>query len=153
MRPITLLNLDYKIMSKVLVARLSEIMDEIVSPQQLGFVPGRVITEATHMVKLAQALADEEDAEGLLIAADWEKAFDRVSWDYLHEAIDALGFGPRFKEWIGMMYNQYTALRQGGLKRTASTAHPFKFAPERRKAAQHPHSSSSWSPKRSRAWR
>ena len=107
-RPITLLNLDYKIMSKVLVARLSEVMDEIVSPQQLGFVPGRVITEATHMVKLAQALADEEDEEGILVAADWEKAFDRVSWDYLHEAIDALGFGPRFKEWVGTMYNDYS---------------------------------------------
>ena len=107
-RPITLLNLDYKIMSKILVARLSLIMDEIVSPQQLGFVPGRVITEATHLVKLVQALADEEDEEGLIIAADWEKAFDRVSWDYLHEAIDALGFGPNFKSWMGMMYNEFS---------------------------------------------
>lgn len=57
-RPITLLNADYKIMSKALVGR---------------------------MLKLVEALADEEQAEGLMIAADWEKAFDRVSWDY-HKA-------------------------------------------------------------------
>ena len=42
-RPITLLNLDYKILAKVLVGRMKPIMDEIVSPQQLGFVPGRVL--------------------------------------------------------------------------------------------------------------
>ena len=107
-RPITLLNLDYKIMSKMLVARMTSAMDEIISSPQLGFVPGRVITEATHLVKLAQALADEEDADGLLVAADWEKAFDRVSWDYLHNAMRELGFGPQFRGWIEMMYNEYS---------------------------------------------
>lgn len=55
---------------------------EVVSDPQLGFVPGRMITEATHMVKLIQAFADEENLEGMVIAADWEKAFDRVSWEY-----------------------------------------------------------------------
>ena len=99
-RPITLLNVDYKIMSKMLVARLKTTMDDIVSAPQLGFVPGRVITEATHLIKLVQAIADEEDGEGLLVAADWEKAFDRVSWDYLHRAVEALGYGPRFQGWM-----------------------------------------------------
>ena len=106
-RPITLLCVDYKIMSKALVARMKPVMDEIVSSPQLGFVPGRVITEATHLVDLAMALADEEAAEGILVAADWEKAFDRVSWDYLHEAVRALGFGPQFCEWIRMIYNEH----------------------------------------------
>ena len=105
-RPITLLNVDYKIMAKMLVARLAPVMDEIISPPQLGFVPGRNITEATHLLKLAQALADEEQAEGLLIAADWEKAFDRVSWQYLHRATKALGFGPNFRGWVKLMYNK-----------------------------------------------
>ena len=88
-------------------------MDEIVSSPQLGFVPGRVITEATHLVKLAQAIADEQDLEGVLVAADWEKAFDRVSWDYLLDAVDALGFGENFQAWIGMMYNsEFAPTRQ-----------------------------------------
>ena len=46
---------------------------------QLGFVPGRRITEATHLLKLVQAIMDERDEEAILVAADWEKAFDRVS--------------------------------------------------------------------------
>lgn len=104
--PITLLNVDYKIMSKALVKRLNDVMDEIISDAQLGFVPGRIITEATHALKLLQAIAEEEDGEGIVVAADWEKAFDRVSWDYLHQATEALGFGPKFRQWVHVMYNK-----------------------------------------------
>jgi hypothetical protein len=57
------------------------------------------------MVKCLEALVTEENEEGLLIAADWEKAFDRVSWDYLHDATEALGFGPQMRGWFEMMYN------------------------------------------------
>ena len=98
-RPITLLNVDYKILGKTLVARLKHIMDEIISPQQLGFVPGRVITEATHLLDLLIGALEEADEEGILVAAKWEKAFDRVGWDYLHSAVEALGFGEGFQQW------------------------------------------------------
>jgi hypothetical protein len=52
-------------------------------PAQLGFVPGRVITEASHLLKLTQAYLDETNEEGLILALDWdwEKAFDRASWN------------------------------------------------------------------------
>jgi hypothetical protein len=83
-------------------------MDDIISSAQLGFVPGRNITEATRLIKLAMALAEEEDEEGIMIAADWEKAFDRVSWEYLHDALRELGFGPRLREWVGTIYNSYS---------------------------------------------
>jgi len=105
-RPITLLNVDYKIFAKMMVARLGPTMDDIVHKAQLGFVPGRVITEATHFLKMVQAAIDEEDEEGLIIACDWEKAFDRVSWEYLHKAVDNLGFGPVMAARIKAMYNK-----------------------------------------------
>ena len=106
-RPLTMLNSDYKVLTKILAKRVSSVLDEIVSPQQLGFVPGRVITEASHLVKLVQAYLDETDEEGLLVALDWEKAFDSISWDYLHLAVDALGFGPYMKRWYHILYNPY----------------------------------------------
>ena len=104
-RPITLLNLDYKIYSRVLVARLKPLMQHLVSEAQLGFVPGRRGAESTHLLKLVQAILDEEDGEGLIVALDWEKAFDRVSWDYLEKATEAIGFGKCIKKMIGVMYN------------------------------------------------
>ena len=76
-RPITLLNADYNLLGKVLGARMKKAVDEIISPNQLGFVPKRVITEASHLTKLIQAYLDETDEEGLLVALDMEKAFDR----------------------------------------------------------------------------
>jgi hypothetical protein len=78
-RPITLLQVDYKIYAKILVARLKNKIINITSPAQLGFVPGRVITEATHLLKLIQAYLDENEEEGLILALDCEKAFDKAS--------------------------------------------------------------------------
>ena len=78
-RPITLLNTDYKVLEKVLASRLKYVLDSIISNAQLGFVPKRVISEASHLSKLVQAYLDETDEEGLLLALDWEKAFDRAS--------------------------------------------------------------------------
>ena len=104
-RPITLLNVDYKIYAKIMGFRMREALDYFVSKEQLGFVPGRIITEASHLTQLVQAYLDETNEEGLLIALDWEKAFDRVSWDFLHKAYNALGFGLKFQFRAMLMTN------------------------------------------------
>ena len=85
--------------------RMRKALDYFVSKEQLGFVPGRNISEASHLMQLVQAYLDETDEEGLLIALDWEKAFDRVSWDFLHNAYKALGFGARFRHRARLMAN------------------------------------------------
>jgi hypothetical protein len=48
-RPISLLQVDYKIYANILVQRIKLALDYFVSPEQLGFVPGRQIGEATHL--------------------------------------------------------------------------------------------------------
>ena len=125
-RPIILLQVDYKIRSKILVYRLKPAMEEIVHKAQLGFVPGRSITDATHLLKLIQAYLDETENEGLIIAADWEKAFDRVSWEYLSQALRALGFGPTACRWIDIMYNS-EAPPQRFLRVNGTRSDPFSI--------------------------
>ena len=92
-RPITLLNLEYKLLTKILVGRLKLVIERIISAPQTGFVPGRRIQWNTHLLNLIEAYLDETDEEGLLVFLDWEKAFDRCSWSYLHRAASALGLG------------------------------------------------------------
>eukprot|EP00962_Isochrysis_galbana_P031964 scaffold10462_cov119-Isochrysis_galbana.AAC.14 len=89
----------------MMVARMKSVVNTFVSKQQLGFVPKRLIGEATHLLKLIQAYLEETDEEGLILALDWEKAFDRVSWNYYHQVIGALGFGPNFASWAKMLAN------------------------------------------------
>jgi guanylate kinase len=88
-RPITLLQVDYKIFAKMLVAKIKKVVHTFVSPQQLGFVPKRLIGEASHLLKVIQAYLDEADEEGIILALDWEKAFDRVSWQYVESRVRA----------------------------------------------------------------
>jgi hypothetical protein len=78
-RPITLLQVDYKIYSKVLVKRMKTVIDAFVSKEQPGFVPNRNIAEATHLTKLIQNYLDDKNEDVLLLALDWGKAFDRCS--------------------------------------------------------------------------
>eukprot|EP00962_Isochrysis_galbana_P037027 scaffold12888_cov144-Isochrysis_galbana.AAC.1 len=54
------------------------------------------------------AYLDETEEEGLILALDWEKAFDRASWDYYHQALEALNFGPHFITLATMLSNPHS---------------------------------------------
>jgi len=122
-RPITLLNTDYKVFTRVLARRMCRVVHEFVAENQKGFVPHAFIAEATTMLGLIEAYINEEPLErkGILLFLDMEKAFDRVSYSFTKQGLNALGFGDadsantdpnnpsRFCKWIGMMYNENKA--------------------------------------------
>ena len=85
--------------------RLKKVIEQVISPSQNGFVPGRRIEWGTHLLHLIDAYLDETDQEGRMIFLDWEKAFDRCSWEYLHQAADAIGLGTYMCDWLGMLYD------------------------------------------------
>ena len=91
-RPITLLNGDYKIFTRVLTRRMNKAVLQFVSPQQNGFVPGGFLPENIMLLKLIQAWAEDADEDAFLVYLDMEKAFDRCSWQYLMDALTRLGF-------------------------------------------------------------
>ena len=107
-RPITLLNSDYKVYTKVLANRLKEVVHQFVSEAQKGFVPDVFIAECSMTLNLIEAWINEEpeDREGLFLFLDMEKAFDRVSYKYLNDAMEALAFGPNFRRAVGLMYDE-----------------------------------------------
>jgi hypothetical protein len=77
-KPLTLLNCDYKIISKLLAERLKNVLTKLIHPDQKGFVKGRNISEANRMIQDIIQYADEENEEGIIVFLDQQKAFDRV---------------------------------------------------------------------------
>ena len=48
----------------------------------------------------------QDNRGGLFLFLDMEKAFDRVSYSFLNDGLESLGFGPRFRRAVNMMYNE-----------------------------------------------
>ena len=82
-RPITLLNVTYKIASGCIVERLKIILSKLISTDQTGFINGRYIGENTRLIYDIMCQTDEEDIPGLLLIIDFKKAFDSISWDLI----------------------------------------------------------------------
>ncbi|GKV40106.1 hypothetical protein SLEP1_g47777 [Rubroshorea leprosula] len=94
-RPISLCNVLYKIISKVLTNRLKSILPHIISNNQSAFVPGRLIYdnimvafEAIHHLKNKKVGRRGHMA----VKLDLSKAFDRVEWNFLEDTMRAMGF-------------------------------------------------------------
>ncbi len=109
-RPITLLNADYKILTKVLANRLAEVAGDLIHPDQAGFVPGRKIHHQTKLTKMVIDYCEAEEVNGAIIALDQEKAYDKVDHDYLWKVLERLNFPPKFINTIKALYKDATSV-------------------------------------------
>ena len=104
-RPISLLNCDYKMLSKVLCLRLRNVLDEIVHPDQTCSVPGRTIQDNVHLIRNLIEYVNDKNMPAAIISLDQSKAFDRVSHEYLFKVLHGFGFGPQFISLVKLLYN------------------------------------------------
>ena len=104
-RPISLLNVDYKICSKAISLRLSKVLDSIVDPDQTCSVPGRSIASNLFLLRDVLDHIERTGETGILVSLDQEKAFDRVDRTFLLNLLRHLGFGPSFLNCIHTLYN------------------------------------------------
>ena len=102
-RPISLCNVLYKIVSKVLVNRMKSILPRVISDSQSAFVPGKLITNNVIMAfEVLHYLKNLGVGNNFQMAAklDMSKAYDRVKWSYLKAILFKLGFHGRWVELI-----------------------------------------------------
>ena len=104
-RPISLLNVDNKILTKTLSKRLEKVLDQIIHPDQSCGVPNRSIIDNCHLIRDIIDYSNIKNINGILLSLDQEKAFDKISHQYLFEALKAFGFGKNFITWIKAIYN------------------------------------------------
>jgi hypothetical protein len=103
-RPITILNTDYKILTKILSNRLKKVLPKIIHSDQTGFVLGRQIGENIRIVHDIMTYCDENDISGIMAFLDFEKAFDSIDWNFLNHTLRTFGFGQYFIDWINIFY-------------------------------------------------
>ena len=108
-RPISLLNVSYKIASSCIANRIKSVLDEIIHESQKGFLKGRYIGENIRLIYDALIYTEKKDIPGLLLAIDFEKAFDSVSWVFLQKCLKFFHFGPDIIKWIETFYTNISS--------------------------------------------
>ena len=104
-RPITLLNIDYKILAMVLTKRLQKVLPDIINEDQVGYIKGR---SGIYNAWLVQDVIDYHtlrDKDGAIIYADFRKAFDTLEWKYIDKCLQLYGFKDSFRQWIFVLYS------------------------------------------------
>ena len=103
-RPISLLNVDFKILSKVFAKCLESVIPDIISPDQTGFIHSRHsysnLRKLFNVINLARSKYPEP-----VISLDAEKAFDRVKWNHLFFTLRKFGFKEEFIAWVKLLYS------------------------------------------------
>lgn len=108
-RPVTLLNVDCKLFSKLLASRLSLVLGEVIHPDQGCAVPGRKITDNLVLIRDTICYARDRNIRLIVLNLDFEKAFDRVSHQYLFKVLQKMGLPNRFLAWVGLLYRGITS--------------------------------------------
>jgi len=129
-RPICLLNVIYKIITKVLTLRLSKIAGRIISGNQTAFIPGRNILDGVVILQEVLHELRVKNQRGVVLKLDFEKAYDRVEWSFLEEVLRKKVLSTTWIGWVmktvqsgkvtidingerGEFFQSYRGLRQG----------------------------------------
>ena len=104
-RPISLINVDAKIGSKSLARRMCKVLPNIIHPDQCAYVKDRLISDAIRTIDDVMWYTRSRGIEGMLVAIDFEKAFDSVDLKFLIRVLEVFNFDPNFIQWIKTFYN------------------------------------------------
>ena len=104
-RPISLLNVIYKLASGCIAERIKTVLDKIINRDQTGFLKGRFIGENIRLIYDLMNYTEVNQIPGLLMLIDFKKAFDSISWDFIFQTLDLFNFGNSIKDWIKTFYS------------------------------------------------
>ena len=108
-RPLTLLDTVYKITSGTIANRMKTTLHHIINKDQTGFIEGRSIVENLRVIYDVMKFTEEQKIPGLIMLIDFEKAFDSLSWNFLHKCLKYLNFGESIRQWIKVFYKDISS--------------------------------------------
>jgi hypothetical protein len=99
-RPICLLNVSFKIFTKVGANRITGMAQKIIKPTQTAFIPGRNILEGVVVLHETIHELHSKKLDGVLFKIDFEKAYDKVKWPFLQQVLRMRGFPVKWCDWV-----------------------------------------------------
>ena len=112
-----------KIITKVFLARIKNVLPFLISSDQMAYVKNRFINESGAVISDILEISNSLALERLLVTVDIEKAFDSVNHYFLLHILWKFGSGIDFVSWIKMLLNnQESCIINGG-----KTAKYFKL--------------------------
>ncbi|CAG2188175.1 unnamed protein product [Mytilus edulis] len=108
-RPISLLCVDYKILTKFLSKNLSKILNKLLDKNQTGAGPEKLISDNLLSIESILEYMDLNGISGILISFDQEKAFDRVEHEFIIQVLRAMNFPSNFIRWIEIIYTNISS--------------------------------------------
>ena len=108
-RPISLINVDSKIATKVIANRIKNVLPSVIHANQSGFMKGRFIGETARSILDIIAHTESLQLPGVLLFIDFEKAFDSIEHEFLYKALECFNFEPSVIKWIQTFYNNLSS--------------------------------------------
>ena len=105
-RPISLLNLDYKLTAKCIAQRIKQHLPKLINGDQTGFLKGRYIGENINRILTIMENTEIDETPGLIASIDFEKAFDSLEWSFINRTLSAFNFGHSIISWVKTLYNE-----------------------------------------------
>lgn len=103
-RPISLLNVLYKIGAACIANRIKKILPNLICEDQTGFIANRYLGDNIRLIYDLISYLDTKHQPGLLLCLDFEKAFDSLDWKFMFKVLEAYGFGENICNWIKTFY-------------------------------------------------
>ena len=113
-RPISLLNVDYKIKTKAIANRIKKVLKILIDSCQTGIIKWRFIGENIRLLFDIIEYTEENDIPWILFYTDFENSFDGINHDYIAEILNLFNYDQDLKSWVNLsatscvLYNGYT---------------------------------------------
>ena len=106
-RPLTMLNMDYKIFSKVLALRLQPILPKIISEHQTGFMQGRNIMDNIRKTIEIVSYVRQRQWQKIIFSLDFHKCFDSCKVSALLGSLRFFGIAEDYIDLVAILFSHF----------------------------------------------